>query len=166
MSTRPRVRWWRLIDWRVVAAAGLPVWAVVIGFVAWDKVQNRSRPATSAAVAAPTPVVPAPVVVPAPPEDPAAESSDSRVIVVPYPVSQPVKAVRPARDVPFWLRDESGEPPALEPESADPDAGCQTHGTAVKFVKSPTEAMSRARREDKLVCVLHLSGNLEDDGFT
>jgi hypothetical protein len=166
MSPRPRVRWWRLIDWRVVAAAGLPVWAVVIGFVAWDKVQHRSRPATSAVVAAPTPAVPAPVVVPPSPEAPVAESPDSRVIVVPYPVSQPVKAVRPARDVPFWLRDESGEPPALEPEGADPDAGCQTHGTAVKFVKSPTEAMGRARREDKLVCVLHLSGNLEDDGFT
>jgi len=77
-----------------------------------------------------------------------------------------VKAVTPARDVAFWLRDESGEPPTLEPQAADTDAGCQTHDTAVRFVKSPIEAMSRARREDKLVCVLHLSGNLEDDGFT
>ncbi len=164
MSHRPRVRWWQLIDWRVVAAAGLPVWAAVIGFVVWDK----ARPATPAAVAAlPTPAVTVPVALPmAAPAEGQTEPPDSRVIVVPYPVPQPVKAVRPARDVPFWLRDESGEPPALEPETADPDAGCQTHGTAVKFVKSPTEAMSRARREDKLVCVLHLSGNLEDDGFT
>jgi hypothetical protein len=169
MSTRPRVRWWRLIDWRVVAAAGLPVWAVVIGFVAWDKVQHRSRPATHAVVVSlPTPAATVPVALPtsAPAADQEAESPDSRVIVVPYPVTRPVKAVRPAREVPFWLRDDSGEPLALEPESANPDAGCQSHGTAVKFVKSPTEAMGRARREDKLVCVLHLSGNLEDDGFT
>lgn len=166
MSTRPRVRWWRLVDWRVVAAAGLPVWAVAIGFVAWDKIQQRSRPTVSV-VATPSPVVPTPVAVPTPasPEDPAAESPDSRVIVVPYPVPQPVKAVRPAREVPFWLRDETGES-TLEPDAAAPPGEFQTHGTAVKFVKSPTEAMSRARREDKLVCVLHLSGNLEDDGFT
>jgi hypothetical protein len=163
MSHRPRVRWWQLIDWRVVAAAGLPVWAAVIGFVVWDK----ARPATPTVAALPTPAVTVPVALPTPaPAEDQTEPPDSRVIVVPYPVPQPVKAVRPARDVPFWLRDESGEPPALEPETADPDAGCQTHGTAVKFVKSPTEAMSRARREDKLVCVLHLSGNLEDDGFT
>jgi hypothetical protein len=169
MSTRLRVRWWRLVDWRVVAAAGLPVWAAVIGFVAWDKAHPRADSATPAAVTSlPTLAVTAPVALPtpAPSDDQQAGSPDSRVIVVPYPVTRPVKAVRPARDVPFWLRDESGEPPALESENADPDAGCQTHGTAVKFVKSPTEAMSRARREDKLVCVLHLSGNLEDDGFT
>ena len=63
MSHRPRVRWWRLIDWRVVAAAGLPVWAAVIGFVVWDK----ARPATPAAVAAlPTPAVTVPVALPTP----------------------------------------------------------------------------------------------------
>lgn len=163
MSTRPRVRWWRLIDWRVVAAAGLPVWAVVIGFVAWDK----ARLTTPVAVAAlPTPAVTVPVALPTPtPAEDRTEPPDSRVIVVPYPVPQPVKAVRPARDVPFWLRDEAGESP-LEPDANEPPGECQTHGTAVKFVKSPTEAMSRARREGKLVCVLHLSGNLEDDGFT
>ena len=44
--------------------------------------------------------------------------------------------------------------------------GCQTFQTAVRFVKSPTEAMRRAREEDKLVYVLHLAGNLEDPGFT
>ena len=119
--------------------------------------RTRLYAAPSAPAARPSSVSAAPV---------AQATTSSRVIVVPYPVPQPVKAARPARDVPFWLRDESGEPPALEPENSDPDAGCQTHGTAVKFVKSPTEAMSRARREDKLVCVLHLSGNLEDDGFT
>lgn len=165
MSTRPRVRWWRLVDWRVVAAAGLPVWAAVIGFVAWDKAHPRADSATPAVVSLPTPAVTVPVALPKPAE-PEAESPDSRVIVVPYPVPRPAKAARPARDVPFWLRDESGEPPALEPVNAGPDAGCRTYDTAVKFVKSPTEAMTRARREDKLVCVLHLSGNLEDDGFT
>ncbi len=164
MSDRPRVRWWRLVDWRVVAAAGLPVWAVVIGFVAWDRTHPPGPPPAPSRVAVSAPVEPAPVVTPL--DETTEAPPGPRVIVVPYPVPQPAKAARPARDVPFWLRDESGEVASLEATEPEPESACQTFGTAVKFVKSPTEAMKLARREDKLVCVLHLSGNLEDAGFT
>jgi hypothetical protein len=166
MSARPRARWWKMIDWRVVAAAGVPVWAAVIGFVVWDK--SRSRPAAPTAVVRPSPVVPPlplpspAAVVPAPQE----ASPGPQVIVVPISVPQPAPApdARPARELPFWLSEAQTEDSGDEPRR--PPDGCETFGTAVNFVKSPTEAMRRAGAEDKLAFVLHLSGNLEDDGFT
>jgi hypothetical protein len=39
-------------------------------------------------------------------------------------------------------------------------------GTGIHFVKSPPEAFKKARAENKLVYVMHLSGNFEDKGFT
>jgi hypothetical protein len=152
-----------VIDWRVVAAAGVPVWAAVIGFVAWDK--TRPRPAAPAAVAAlPALVLPAPV---APPPSEPAKQPPPPVVVVPVVMHQPA-APAPRRKVPFWLREEADEPRAEDAgeQVEAPADGCRTFDTAVRFVKSPTEAMGRARDEDKLVYVLHLSGNLEDEGFT
>ena len=40
------------------------------------------------------------------------------------------------------------------------------YGTAVEFVESPTEAAKLAKKEGKLVFVLHVSGNFEDPRFT
>lgn len=39
-------------------------------------------------------------------------------------------------------------------------------GTSVAFVKHPPDAFKRAARENKLVFMIHLSGNFEDQGFT
>jgi hypothetical protein len=44
--------------------------------------------------------------------------------------------------------------------------GCKTHETALHFVKNLSEAQKRAKKDDKLVFVLHLSGNIDDPGFT
>jgi len=41
-----------------------------------------------------------------------------------------------------------------------------TYGTAIHFVSSPTVANRDALKEDKLVFVLHVSGNFEDPQFT
>lgn len=38
--------------------------------------------------------------------------------------------------------------------------------TALVWAKSPQEAAEQARREGKLVFVIHVSGNFEDPGFT
>ncbi len=43
---------------------------------------------------------------------------------------------------------------------------CGSFGTRVKFVSSPSEAARIARQEQKLVFVLHVSGNFEDSRFT
>ncbi len=39
-------------------------------------------------------------------------------------------------------------------------------GTSVTFEKSPSDAARKALNEEKLVCVLHISGHFEDPGLT
>jgi hypothetical protein len=43
---------------------------------------------------------------------------------------------------------------------------CSGHGTAIDFVDTPREAAAQAKKEGKLVFVLHVSGNFEDPRFT
>jgi hypothetical protein len=45
-------------------------------------------------------------------------------------------------------------------------AGCGGYGTSVDFVNSPSEAAQRAKKEQKLVFVLHVSGLFEDPKLT
>ena len=45
-------------------------------------------------------------------------------------------------------------------------AGCGKHGTQVEFVDTPKEAAEKAKKEEKLVFVLHLSGVFEDPKLT
>jgi hypothetical protein len=43
---------------------------------------------------------------------------------------------------------------------------CSQVSTGVNLMKDPTEAFKKARAENKLVFMVHLSGNLEDKEFT
>ena len=43
---------------------------------------------------------------------------------------------------------------------------CQTFGTKVEFVSTPSEAARLAKKEQKLAFVLHVSGRFEDPRFT
>jgi hypothetical protein len=43
---------------------------------------------------------------------------------------------------------------------------CGQYGTTVNFVKTPSEAARLAAKEEKLVLVLHVSGDFEDPDFT
>jgi hypothetical protein len=57
--------------------------------------------------------------------------------------------------------------PARAPTVADKDEGtCGNHGTSVQFFDTPSEAAREAKKEQKLVFVLHVSGNFEDPRFT
>jgi hypothetical protein len=50
---------------------------------------------------------------------------------------------------------------------AEKKASCSgNHGTSVHFVKTPQLAADKAKQEEKLVFVLHVSGNFEDPKFT
>ncbi len=51
---------------------------------------------------------------------------------------------------------------------AVPAAAVETcgHGTKLDFVESPKEAAAIAKKEQKLVLVLHVSGHFEDPGLT
>ena len=44
------------------------------------------------------------------------------------------------------------------------EAGC--FGTTIDFVDSPKEAAAQAKKEEKLVFVLHVSGHFEDPKLT
>lgn len=52
--------------------------------------------------------------------------------------------------------------PAARPEAKT----CGSHGTRIDFVDTPGQAAKIARKEQKLVFVLHVSGNFEDPRFT
>ena len=61
-----------------------------------------------------------------------------------------------------WL----GAVGAAEPKVTDPGASCGNYGTSVHFVPTPSEAARQALKEEKLVFVLHVSGNFENADFT
>ncbi|HEY1339191.1 MAG TPA: hypothetical protein VGF59_16880 [Bryobacteraceae bacterium] len=66
----------------------------------------------------------------------------------PRPVVGPIKPVKPVL------------PPGKD------EATCGSHGTRVDFVDTPSQAAKIAKKEQKLVFVLHVSGNFEDPRFT
>ena len=51
-------------------------------------------------------------------------------------------------------------------EFKEPEQLCGEHGTAVTFAKSPAEAAKQALKDEKLVFVLHVSGNFETPDYT
>ena len=57
-------------------------------------------------------------------------------------------------------------PPAVVAVKQTEPPACGNHGTAIEFVGSPKEAATQARKEEKLVFVLHVSGHFEDPRFT
>ena len=48
--------------------------------------------------------------------------------------------------------------------AAEPGSG--SFGTSVEFLSTPTEAATAARKDQKLVFILHVSGNFETADFT
>ena len=57
--------------------------------------------------------------------------------------------------------------PAGQAADAKAEEGtCSRHGTNVEFFDSPSAAAQRARKDQKLVMVLHISGNFENPDFT
>jgi hypothetical protein len=55
--------------------------------------------------------------------------------------------------------------PAAE-KSDKQESSCGNHGTTIDFLDTPKEAAALAKKEGKLVFVLHVSGNFEDPRFT
>jgi hypothetical protein len=43
---------------------------------------------------------------------------------------------------------------------------CGSYGTSVEFVSTPSDAAREAKKDQKLVFVLHVSGHFEDPKFT
>jgi hypothetical protein len=58
---------------------------------------------------------------------------------------------------------QAGSPAAKAPADG---ATCGDYGTSVDFLDTPSDAAKQAKKEGKLVFVLHVSGNFEDPRFT
>ena len=56
--------------------------------------------------------------------------------------------------------------PVTRPVPGPKEEGCGSFGTQVQFVSTPSAAAARAKKEEKLVFVLHVSGHFEDPRFT
>jgi len=54
-----------------------------------------------------------------------------------------------------------GKSPAVKNE-----ATCGEYGTSVHFEDTPADAARRAKKDEKLVMVLHVSGHFENPAFT
>ena len=54
----------------------------------------------------------------------------------------------------------------IKPAPKKEEASCGDCGTSVEFADTPVEAAAKAKKEQKLVFVLHVSGNFEDPRFT
>lgn len=57
---------------------------------------------------------------------------------------------------------QAGEKPTTKAD----EPTCGSHGTTIDFVDTPRDAAAQAKKEGKLVFVLHVSGNFEDPRFT
>jgi hypothetical protein len=60
----------------------------------------------------------------------------------------------------------AGDPKVNPLDKDGSDAVCGKHGTTVVFEDSPTDAAKKAKKEEKLVMVLHVSGIFEDPKLT
>ena len=54
---------------------------------------------------------------------------------------------------------------AQEPETCQ-KCGHEQYGTTVQWAGDPSEAAAQAKKEEKLVFILHVSGHFEDPKFT
>jgi hypothetical protein len=152
----PVKQFWKVIDWRLVAACGLPIWAFALGLIL------SPRPAR--VVHAAPPENPPPVVVPVPaaeiaeapmPREIVVREAEAQVVSVPLVVPVPVPG-EPVAAAEFRL-------PASELLPAD---RCKTFDTKVRFHPTMADAADEARKSKKLLLVLHLSGDFDDPGFT
>ncbi len=171
MNPRP---WWKIVDWRIVTVIAVPVWLAVAGgiYLATGTPTAERLPATVSPGALTTQsreVLPAPravrEVVEAPrPVEIEVVAAPREIRIDPAIVDFLAEAIRN-----FRLPGQA-PPPAVAKLDAVPvpegPEGCKLHGTALHFVKSPVEAFKLGSKQENLVFILHLAGNIEDDGFT
>jgi len=177
--------WWRVIDWRTVLAVGVPAWLLVLGLVAWCKLSPKRSPSEGdisitlhetaplprlAVEISPMPRPVREVVVAVPEVAPAPHAAAEERLLDPAPVldlfATVFRTLTKPTPAPVAAPAPTPVPAVVVAPPKPVPAGCKTHGTAVHFVKSTLEAAKQAKAADKLVFVLHLSGNIEDPGFT
>lgn len=161
----------QVVDWRLVAAIGLPVWAFLFGVVVMGKPVPPPPPVDPIEVsqlAGPNGYIPPPALQPPQPQSAPVEPVSAlrevvrpEVVTAPITVpirtpSQPVTVAEPVEPVEFRL-------PASEVLPVD---RCKTFDTKIRFHAGLPEAADEAKKSKKMLLVLHISGNFDDPGFT
>ena len=153
----------RVIDWRLVAAIGLPLWAFLMGVVVTHKPAPAAPPPVEVAAGSPTePVLPAKPqaaegVDPVPMPREVVVRTEFQPLVLPVLVpGEPVVVTVPGEPVEF----------KLPPSEVIPADRCKTFDTKIRFHDGLPEAAAEAKQSKKLLLVLHISGNFDDPGFT
>ena len=178
MNPRP---WWKIVDWRIVLSVAVPFWLLVGGgvYLATAKPFESVGPPPCLPPVEPPPLpfeppphccpsyfppttvqAPAPRVVNEVVAAPREVKVETSVLAMIKFLADTIRALPVPRAAPQDSVVEAKPEPIPIPE------GCKLHGTTLHFVKSPVEAFKLAPKQDKLVFILHLSGNIEDDGFT
>jgi hypothetical protein len=145
-----------LLCWPVIVVASGLILAVVFGLSMF--ILSSPRSAADGKVEA---AVPAATLAETPP--PRLRS----LAEVPVVARTPAPAA--AAPAPAPVREPSAASAEAAACSVDGPAACgapQTYGTSVAFLGSPEEAARQAKQEQKLVYVIHISGNFEDSRFT
>jgi hypothetical protein len=151
----PAKPFWKVIDWRLVAACGLPLWAFILGVIVSPRQARmiHAQPGNQPLVVAPVGIEEAPM-----PRAIVVRETEPEVVPVPLviPVPVPGDAVAIAAPIEFRL-------PASELLPAD---RCKTFDTKVHFHPTMADAADEARKAKKMMFVLHISGDFDDPGFT
>jgi len=171
----------RHIPWMWIATGGSIGWVVLVLTIAiltsgqertQDEVRNMPRPIAVDGDLLAEAKLPRPVEL---------IEEEAAPLKAPAPRLNRAAPVVPANDGPPLLDLPVEEPVALVPAvPLGPQPGkparrqvdtkiyqsCDQIGTDVLFMKDPFEAYKKAKEEKKMVFMVHLSGNLEDPGFT
>jgi hypothetical protein len=151
------------LNWKAVGVAGMVGMLLVSGALAWAATHPSRGKGT---VSLPTPD--AVVVADTTPDEPAP---------VRPKIEEPVIEEEPLRDVPVTPAPKPVAVAEVALPRAEPvvaatalaDGGtptCDTFGTSVDFDPNPARAAQQAAKTQKLLMVLHVSGNFEDAAFT
>jgi len=175
-AEEPRVsRWVVGMVWSVFA--GLMVAGFLVGGWLVDQIARARPPQASAAAARTEPEALAIVrKLPSLPAEDAPAPPAARPAVAPEALVESVASAAPVTLEPSGTNVARPAQPAparpapavacAEQGGACAVAGAGKYGTSVDFVADPGEAARRALKEKKLLFVMHISGNFEDDQFT
>ena len=181
---KPRPRWWRLINWRIVALAAVPAW-LLAGVAVAKHLPRADVPVPELPPTAKPPETARPT--PAPPTGNGPTASllgpllwSGLTASLLDPRSKPFADVPPLPVGPFaciltdpanesageakvFRRARGGPPlPNGPPEVIE---GRPTFGTFIGWRKNPADAMTHAGANGKLALILQVAGNLEDPWF-
>jgi hypothetical protein len=170
---RPRVN---RVPWRHVLIAASAVWTLcvlTVGILVAAAQPPAADRAALALVPAPvpsdeveaTPLLATPLLASLP--APVDMEEDSPLPAKIDPPRVPLAALVPAVKPPVIPKlPEADLGPAIPEAPAGPAVGGAKLGTPITFVAAPPDAFKLARQENKLVFMIHLSGNFEDKEFT